>query len=170
MTLGHRDNPTFYKNKRTDFLLFSGSFKFRSSLQSFRFCLLYHLVICFSSLSRCAWWSLTCPLLSDDFLCRCFLRYTKLIVLLGEYSDGTFSSCENLMQLLCWAEWYVLIWSFHHTYPLFKYVKACHLTEVSDAVFICCVSLISCLSLNCSDDELLCHVILSTSLFISLRF
>lgn len=47
----------------------------------------------------------TSPLLSDEFLCLCFLRYAKLIVLLGEYPDRTFNSCETLLQLLGWAEW-----------------------------------------------------------------
>ncbi|PNF34731.1 hypothetical protein B7P43_G05457, partial [Cryptotermes secundus] len=47
---------------------------------------------------------LTSPLLSDEFLCLCFLRYAKLIVLLGEYPGKTFSSCETLLQLLGWAE------------------------------------------------------------------
>lgn len=51
---------------------------------------------------------LTSPLLSDEFLCLCFLRYAKLIVLLGEYPGRTFSSCETLLQLLGWAERYVL--------------------------------------------------------------
>jgi hypothetical protein len=56
----------------------------------------------------------TSPLLSDEFLCLCFLRYAKLVVLLGEYPGRTFSPCETLLQLLGWAERYVCM-SSHWT-------------------------------------------------------